>query len=131
MNGFNRKCNFSKNGYTLGCPQKERVTLLGDFLHSECSPMFLPSFFLPGAIFCSIKNLHLMSFERMIYRVTIPRCINSASFLPAVQKQNSFCLNEKFTQLKAIFRWKGNLSLKENKYPLKKGKQFTLHEKEK
>ena len=86
---------------------------------------------MPGAIFCSIKKLQLESFERTIYRVTIPRSINSTTSLTVEEKQISFPLNEKFTQLKAIFRWKGNLSLKENKYPLKKGKQFTLLEKEK
>ena len=31
---------FFENGYTLGCPQKERVAFLGNFLHSECSPMY-------------------------------------------------------------------------------------------
>ena len=61
-----------------------------------------------------------MSFKRRTYRVTIPRCINSASFLTAVQKQNSFCLNGKFTQLKAIFRWKGNLPLLKRKINLSK-----------
>ena len=31
---------FFENGYTLGCTQKETVAFLGNFLHSECSPMY-------------------------------------------------------------------------------------------
>ena len=61
-----------------------------------------------------------MSFDRTTYRVTISRCINSASFLTIVQKQNSFCHNGKFTQLKAIFLWKGNLPLLKRKINLSK-----------
>ena len=44
--------------------------------------------FSPGAIFCSIKILHLERFERTIYRVTSARSINSATFLSCVGKAN-------------------------------------------
>ena len=36
--GLTKKCNFLKNGYTLGRPQKW-VVFLGNFLHSERSPI--------------------------------------------------------------------------------------------
>ena len=99
---------------------KKRTSKFKDsiFIYKSTPPPPLHTIFILD--FCSIKNLHWERFERTVYQVTNPRSINSATFLTVVAKQISFFSYGKFTQLKAIFRWKGNLPLLKRKINLSK-----------